>query len=89
MGRQACPCKKRYAVSFLDRNGMRPSRYQIEKDGTVTVASETGVNPKNASKIEAKGRISPGGIFAVDKEPGKKFLKPKLILTKNFPSKYP
>ena len=51
---------KRYAVSFLDRNGMRPSRYQIEKDGTVTVASETGVNPVSASKIEAKGRISPG-----------------------------
>ena len=31
---------KRYAVSFLDRNGMRPSRYQIEKDGTVTVAQK-------------------------------------------------
>ena len=62
---------KRYALSFLDRNGMRPSRYQIEKDGTVTIASETGVNPVPASKIDTKGRISPGGIFAVDKVAGK------------------
>ena len=78
---------KRYAVSFLDRNGMRPSRYQIEKDGTVTIASETGVNPVRASKIEAKGRISPGGIFAVDKETGK--ILTETDIDKELASKYP
>ena len=78
---------KRYAVSFLDRNGMRPSRYQIEKDGTVTVASETGVNPVHVSKIEAKGRISPGGIFAVDKETGK--ILTEIDIDQELASKYP
>ena len=78
---------KRYAVSFLDRNGMRPSRYQIEKDGTVTVASETGVNPVSATKIEAKGRISPGGIFAVDKETGK--ILTETDIDQELASKYP
>ena len=78
---------KRYAVSFLDRNGMRPLRYQIEKDGTVTVASETGVNPVSATKIEAKGRISPGGIFAVDKETGK--ILTETDIDQELASKYP
>ena len=30
----------------LDRNGLRPARYQIDKDNIITIASETGVNPK-------------------------------------------
>ena len=60
-----------WAICVLDRNGLRPSRYQVLKNGMITVASETGVNPEHVSKIEAKGRISPGGIFAVDKETGK------------------
>ena len=78
---------KRYAISFLDRNGMRPSRFQIEKDGTITIASETGVNPVSASKIQSKGRVSPGGIFAVDKKTGKVLTESDIDQTLS--SKYP
>ena len=31
--------------AVLDRNGLRPSRYTITKDGNVILASETGVLP--------------------------------------------
>jgi glutamate synthase (NADPH/NADH) large chain len=32
----------RYAVCGLDRNGLRPSRWVITKNGFITVASEIG-----------------------------------------------
>ena len=34
----------KWAVCMLDRNGLRPARYQIDKDNIITIASETGVN---------------------------------------------
>ena len=56
----------KWAVCMLDRNGLRPARYQIDKDNIITIASETGVNPKNSENIIKKGRVSPGGILAVN-----------------------
>ena len=56
----------KWAVCMLDRNGLRPARYQIDKDNIITIASETGVNPKNKENIIKKGRVSPGGILAVN-----------------------
>ena len=56
----------KWAVCMLDRNGLRPARYQIDKDNIITIASETGVNPKNNENIIKKGRVSPGGILAVN-----------------------
>mgnify|MGYP000253511699 FL=1 len=32
----------RYAVCLLDRNGLRPSRWVITKNGYITLASEIG-----------------------------------------------
>lgn len=51
----------------LDRNGLRPARYSIDKDGTVYMMSETGVIPglKEADIIE-KGRLGPGQMINVD-----------------------
>lgn len=51
----------------LDRNGLRPARYSITKDGTVYMMSETGVIPnlKEADIIE-KGRLGPGQMINVD-----------------------
>ena len=60
----------KWAVCMLDRNGLRPARYQIDKDNFVTIASETGVNPVKESKIITKGRIQPGGILAINTETG-------------------
>jgi len=51
----------------LDRNGLRPARYSIEKDGTVYMMSETGVVPGvKESDIIEKGRLGPGQMINVD-----------------------
>ncbi len=50
----------------LDRNGLRPCRYQITDDQIVTLASETGVFPVSPAKIIKKGRLEPGRMFLVD-----------------------
>ncbi len=63
----------RWAVCMLDRNGLRPARYQIDKDNMITIASETGVNPTDNKKITKKGRVSPGGILAINTFTGEIF----------------
>lgn len=52
----------------LDRNGLRPARYCITKDGLVIVASEAGVVNIPEGEIVEKGRLGPGQIIAVDLE---------------------
>ncbi len=63
----------RYAVCTLDRNGLRPSRWVITKDGLITVASEVGVYDYDPADVVAKGRLGPGQILSVDTETGKLF----------------
>ncbi|HXD59594.1 MAG TPA: glutamate synthase large subunit [Thermoleophilaceae bacterium] len=55
----------------LDRNGLRPGRWQLTRDGFVVLASETGVLPVDASEVVARGRLQPGKIFLVDVEAGR------------------
>ncbi len=55
----------------LDRNGLRPSRYTITKDGLLILASESGVLDIEPENIEKKGRIEPGKMFLVDLKEGK------------------
>ena len=50
----------------LDRNGLRPARYCITKDGLVIVASEAGVVDIPEADIVEKGRLGPGQMIAVD-----------------------
>ena len=50
----------------LDRNGLRPARYSITKDGCIVVASETGVVDMRSTDIIEKGRLGPGMAIAVD-----------------------
>jgi glutamate synthase (NADPH) large chain len=52
--------------AVLDRNGLRPSRYLVTKDGLVVMASETGVLDIPPNEIEYKGRLQPGRMFFVD-----------------------
>ena len=58
----------KWAICFLDRNGLRPARYQIDIFNNITIASETGVNPVHNENIKSKGRISPGGLIAINTE---------------------
>ncbi len=57
--------------AVLDRNGLRPSRYWVTKDGLVVMASEAGVLPIEASRIKEKGRLQPGRMFLVNTAEGR------------------
>ena len=57
--------------AVLDRNGLRPSRFWVTKDGLVVLASEVGVLDFPAESIERKGRLQPGKMFLVDIEQGR------------------
>ncbi len=54
----------------LDRNGLRPSRYWVTRDGLVVLASESGVLPVPESDVVRKGRVEPGRMFLVDTAAG-------------------
>jgi glutamate synthase (NADPH/NADH) large chain len=55
----------------LDRNGLRPARYAVTKDGLVVLASEAGVLPIPEEEIVAKWRLQPGKMLLVDLEQGR------------------
>ena len=58
--------------AVLDRNGLRPSRYVVTKDGLVIMASEVGRPGDRARGIVLKkGRLEPGKMFLVDLEQGR------------------
>ena len=57
--------------AVLDRNGLRPSRFWITKDGLVVLASEVGVLDFPADQIVRKGRLQPGKMFLVDIKEGR------------------
>jgi len=57
--------------AVLDRNGLRPARYQVLADGTVILGSETGIVDVDQSQILEKGRLGPGQMICVDLESGK------------------
>ena len=57
--------------AVLDRNGLRPSRYYVTKDGLVVMASEAGVLDIPPENVLLKGRLQPGRMFLVDTEQGR------------------
>ena len=63
----------RYAGGMLDRNGLRPARWLITRNGTMVVASEAGTLNFSPEEIQAKGRLQPGKILLIDTEEKKIF----------------
>ena len=59
--------------AVLDRNGLRPSRYYITKDGNMILSSEVGVLDIPEEEIVIKERLHPGKILLVDTVKGKIF----------------
>jgi len=57
--------------AILDRNGLRPSRFWVTKDGLVVMASEAGVLDIPPADIVRKGRLQPGRMFMIDTEQGR------------------
>jgi glutamate synthase (NADPH/NADH) large chain len=64
-------CDGRYVGGTLDRNGLRPSRYTITKDGLIVMGSETGVQDFAPEEIAYKGRLLPGKLLLVDLKEGR------------------
>jgi len=50
----------------LDRNGLRPLRWQRTKDGLVAAASEAGVVTMAPELVVERGRLGPGQMLLVD-----------------------
>ena len=61
----------KYIGALLDRNGLRPSRYTVTKDGYVVMSSETGVVDLDPENILSHGRLEPGKMFLVDMDEGR------------------
>jgi glutamate synthase (NADPH/NADH) large chain len=57
--------------AVLDRNGLRPGRYWVTRDGLVVLASEVGVLDLDPGSIVRKGRLQPGKIFLADTTAGR------------------
>ncbi len=55
----------------LDRNGLRPARYYVTKDGMIVLGSEVGALDIFAEDIEYKERLHPGKMLLVDLENGR------------------
>ena len=52
--------------AVLDRNGLRPSRYYITKDGRLILSSEVGALDIPADEVVRKDRLRPGKMLLVD-----------------------
>ena len=50
----------------LDRNGLRPARWTLTKDGLFVLASETGVLDIPAADVSRHGRLRPGAMLWLD-----------------------
>lgn len=57
--------------AVLDRNGLRPARWTVTKDGLVILGSETGVLEFAPEQVERQGRLEPGKMFLIDIEKGR------------------
>ena len=53
-------------AAIMDRNGLRPARYQVTNDGIVIVASEVGLINIGLENVVESGRLGPGQMIAVD-----------------------
>ncbi len=65
----------------LDRNGLRPARYTITKDGFMVFASEAGVLEIPAENVEEKGSLRPGQMLLVNLVTGR-FYKDREVKTR-------
>ena len=57
--------------AVLDRNGLRPSRYYVTRDGRLILSSEVGVLDIPSEQIVEKSRLQPGRMLLVDTTQGR------------------
>jgi len=56
------------AAAAMDRNGLRPARYKVTRDGLVVCGSEVGIVSLPLTDVIEAGRVGPGEMIAVDTE---------------------
>jgi len=56
----------RYIAVVLDRNGLRPAKYVITKDGRILIASEYGVIDIKEDEIKERGKLQSGQMIGID-----------------------
>jgi glutamate synthase (NADPH/NADH) large chain/glutamate synthase (ferredoxin) len=64
-------CDGRQAGATLDRNGLRPCRYQVTRDGLLVLASEAGVLDLDPAEVVVNDRLRPGQMLIVDTDAGR------------------
>jgi glutamate synthase (ferredoxin) len=60
----------RYVGATLDRNGLRPARYLVTRDGLCVMASEVGTVDIDPAEISIQGRVGPGRMLVIDMQRG-------------------
>ncbi|WP_299970062.1 glutamate synthase large subunit [uncultured Roseobacter sp.] len=63
----------RWVCAGLDRNGLRPMRYVVTRDGLLIAGSEAGMVPLDEASVVEKGALGPGQLLAVDMKEGALF----------------
>ncbi|HEY6248739.1 MAG TPA: glutamate synthase large subunit [Candidatus Angelobacter sp.] len=63
----------------LDRNGLRPLRYQQTADGWLVAGSEAGIADLDGKEIIERQRLGPGEMLVVDLETGTVFRNDELL----------
>jgi glutamate synthase (ferredoxin) len=54
----------------VDRNGLRPSRYKVRRDGLVVSGSEVGLVDLDPREVIECGKVGPGEVLVVDTRRG-------------------
>ncbi len=58
------------AAAAVDRNGLRPCRYKVRRDGLVVAGSEVGVVDLDPREVVECGKVGPGEVLVVDTAKG-------------------
>ena len=61
----------RQVGASLDRNGLRPARYTLTRDGLLVLASEAGVLDLDPANVLVNHRLEPGRMLLVDTAAGR------------------
>ncbi|MFP8958533.1 glutamate synthase large subunit [Natrialbaceae archaeon A-CW3] len=57
--------------AVLDRNGLRPCRYDVTTDNRLIMASEAGALETEPGNLAERGRLQPGELFLADPDEGR------------------
>ncbi|WP_267162905.1 glutamate synthase large subunit [Halovenus salina] len=58
-------------AAVLDRNGLRPCRYEVTTDNRLLIGSEAGALPTDPEDVETRDRLQPGELFVADTQTGR------------------